>query len=113
MLRRGFCSIVLAATALLGAEPRVRVKGVEAIGVTVSDLDRALDFYTKVLAFEKVSEWERAGAEWEHLQGLFGVRMRTARLRVGEEHIELTEYLAPQGRPIPVDSRSNDGGFSI
>src|SRR5260370_35776069 len=33
--------------------------------------------------------------------------MRVVRMRLGDEFIELTEYLAPKGRPIPVDSRSN------
>jgi len=37
--------------------------------------------------------------------------MRVVRLRLGEEFIELTEYLAPKGRPFPVDSRSNDRWF--
>jgi catechol 2,3-dioxygenase-like lactoylglutathione lyase family enzyme len=37
--------------------------------------------------------------------------MRIVRLRLGDEQIELTEYLAPRGRPIPVDSRSNDRWF--
>jgi catechol 2,3-dioxygenase-like lactoylglutathione lyase family enzyme len=32
-------------------------------------------------------------------------------LRLGEEHLELTEFLAPRGRPIPGESRSNDGWF--
>ena len=32
-------------------------------------------------------------------------------MRLGDELVELTEYLAPQGRPIPVDSRSNDLWF--
>jgi hypothetical protein len=32
-------------------------------------------------------------------------------MRLGEESIELTEYLAPKGRPVPVDSRSNDHWF--
>jgi catechol 2,3-dioxygenase-like lactoylglutathione lyase family enzyme len=45
------------------------------------------------------------------LFGVFGMRARIARLQLGEEHIELIEYLAPQGRPIPVDSRSNDEWF--
>ena len=84
------------------------VSAVEAIGLTVSDLDRALDFYTKVLTFEKVSEVEVAGEEYEQLQGVFGLRMRVARLRLGEEFIELTDYLAPEGRTVPVDMRSND-----
>jgi catechol 2,3-dioxygenase-like lactoylglutathione lyase family enzyme len=33
------------------------------------------------------------------------------RLKLGDEVLELTEYLTPQGRPIPADSRSNDRWF--
>jgi catechol 2,3-dioxygenase-like lactoylglutathione lyase family enzyme len=33
------------------------------------------------------------------------------RLRLGDEFIELTEVMTPRGRPIPVDSRSNDRWF--
>src|SRR5712692_4819177 len=84
------------------------VEGVDAIGITVSDMDRAVDFYSKVLTFEKVSDTEVAGEDYEHLEGVFGLRMRVVRMRLGDEFIELTEYLAPKGRPIPVDSRSND-----
>jgi catechol 2,3-dioxygenase-like lactoylglutathione lyase family enzyme len=84
---------------------------VAAVGMTVSDIDHAVDFYSKVLSFEKVSDVEVWGSEYEHLQGVFGLRMRVARLRLGGEFIELTEYLAPKGRPIPVDSRSHDRWF--
>src|SRR6201981_1587441 len=85
------------------------VEGVDAIGITVSDMDRAVDFYSKVLTFEKVSDTEVAGEDYERLQGVFGLRMRVVRMRLGDEFIELTEYLAPKGRPAPVHSRSNDG----
>lgn len=81
------------------------------IGITVADMERALDFYTRVLDFQLESDIEVAGEDWERLQGVFGARMRICTLRLGEERIELTEYLAPTGRPIPVDSRSNDGWF--
>jgi catechol 2,3-dioxygenase-like lactoylglutathione lyase family enzyme len=87
------------------------VKSVDAIGMTVSDMDRTVEFFSKVLSFEKVSEVEVWGTEYERLQGLFGLRMRVARMKLGEEFVELTEYLAPKGRPIPVDSRSNDHWF--
>jgi len=87
------------------------VKSVESIGMTVSDMDRSLEFFSKVLTFEKVSDVEVAGAEYEQLQGLFGVRMRVARMKLGDEFLELTEYLAPKGRPIPLDSRGNDHWF--
>src|SRR5712664_4093602 len=87
------------------------VEGVDAIGITVSDMDRAVDFYSKVLTFEKASDTEVAGENYEHLEGVFGLRMRVVRMKLGDEFIELTEYLAPKGRPIPVDSRSNDRWF--
>ena len=87
------------------------VDGVDAIGITVSDMDRAVDFYSKVLTFEKVSDTEVAGENYEHLEGVFGLRIRVVRMRLGDEFIELTEYLAPKGRPIPSDSRSNDRWF--
>lgn len=90
------------------AAKRAAVTGVESVGMTVSDMDASVEFYTRVLTFEKVSDVEVAGEEYERLQGLFGVRMRVVRLRLGEETIELTEYLAPKGRPAPADLRAND-----
>ena len=87
------------------------VVAVDAPGFTVSDMERSLDFFTKVLAFEKVSDVEVTGDAYEHLQGVFGLRMRVVRLRLGGEFLELTEYLAPRGRPLPVDARSNDRWF--
>jgi len=95
----------------LAQQPPVLVDGVDAIGITVSDMDRAVDFYSRVLTFEKVSDIEVAGENYEHLEGVFGLRMRVVRMRLGEESIELTEYLVPKGRPIPIDSRSNDRWF--
>src|SRR6059058_2996801 len=95
----------------LGQQSPALVGGVDAIGITVSDMDRAVDFYSKVLTFEKVSDAEVAGENYEHLEGVFGLRMRVVRMRLGDEFIELTEYLVPKGRPIPVDSRSNDRWF--
>ena len=37
--------------------------------------------------------------------------MRVVRMKLGDEFIELTEYLAPRGRAFPIDSRSNDRWF--
>ena len=88
------------------------VRAVGPIEITVSDMERSLSFYEQVLGFKKMSDVEVHGSEYEHLQGVFGLRMRVVRLQLGQEMVVLTEYLAPQGgRPIPVDSRSNDGWF--
>src|SRR5262245_21617153 len=87
------------------------ITAVDAVGFTVSDMDRALAFYTGVLPFSKISEREVSGRQYELLAGLFGARSRVARLRLGTEELELTEFLSPRGRPIPNDVRANDRVF--
>jgi catechol 2,3-dioxygenase-like lactoylglutathione lyase family enzyme len=74
-------------------------------------MDRSIEFYTKVLAFKKVSDDEVLGPAYEELHGVFGARLRVVRLRLGDEYLQLTEYLTPKGRPVPPDSRSNDRWF--
>jgi catechol 2,3-dioxygenase-like lactoylglutathione lyase family enzyme len=105
----------LAALALapVPAQPQAApaVQAVGAIGMTVGDLERSVAFYTTVLGFERLGEVEVTGPAHERLQGVFGLRTRTARLRLGEEILELTEYLAPRGRPFPADTRSHDRWF--
>src|ERR1700748_1772395 len=94
-------------TAIFAQSTQVAVDGV---GVTVSDMDRAVAFYS-ALTFQKVSDGEVLGEEFEHLEGVFGARMRIVRMQLGDEHIDLIQYLTPAGRPIPNDSRSNDLWF--
>ncbi len=87
------------------------VRSVETVGFTVSDMDSALAFYTGVLPFQKISDTEVSGRPYELLTGVFGARSRVARLRLGAEEIELTEFLAPRGRPVASDIRANDRVF--
>jgi len=102
--------LALAGAVFAGEAPLVR--SVESVGYTVSDLDRAVSFFTEVLEFTRVpGDQEIAGEAWERLAGVFGLRARVARLRLGDEELELTEYLAPRGRPIPPDMRGNDRAF--
>ncbi len=89
----------------------IQVRDVPLIGMTVSDMGEAIQFYTEVLTFEKISDVEVMGREIELLQGVFGARLRVVQMQLGEEVIELIQYLTPRGRPIPIDSRSNDHWF--
>jgi catechol 2,3-dioxygenase-like lactoylglutathione lyase family enzyme len=88
-----------------------RVIAVYAPGITVSDMDQSMQFYSHVLKFKKISDVEVKGTEYEHLMGIFGLRTRVVRMRLGNEFFVLTEYLTPKGKPVPVDSRSNDRWF--
>jgi catechol 2,3-dioxygenase-like lactoylglutathione lyase family enzyme len=107
--------LALALGLLLALVPLAAAQGVihavGAIGMTVGDTERSVAFYSRVLGFEKVSDVEVRGEDWERLQGVFGLRMRVVRMRLGDEVIELTEYLTPRGRPVPADSRSHDRWF--
>ena len=94
------------------AAPRAPlVHAAESVGMTVADADRSIDFYSRVLLFQKISDVELQGSEYEHLEGVFGLHMRVVKMQLGDESIELTEYLAPRGKPVALDSRSNDRWF--
>jgi catechol 2,3-dioxygenase-like lactoylglutathione lyase family enzyme len=88
------------------------VQGVKMIGFTVADLDRETDFFTKVLQFEKVSDFRVVGSEYDRMQGVFNANMRIVHLKLGDQIVELTSYVSPPtGRPIPIPSYSNDLWF--
>src|SRR5947208_13772556 len=79
---------------------------VESVGMTVSDMDHSVAFYS-ALAFQKVSDVEVLGEQYEHLEGVFATRMRIVRMKLGNDVVDLTEYLAPRELPIPVHPRSH------
>lgn len=87
------------------------VRGVDAVGIPVADLDRAVGFYRDALGFREVSRADVSGDGYDRLFGVFGTRLATARLALGDEHVVLLQFLAPAGRPLPPDSRSNDRWF--
>lgn len=90
----------------------VAVQSVASIGFTVFDMDRSIAFYRDVLTFRLVSDVEVDGPDYDRLYGVFGVRARIVRMQLGEQQIELTQFLAPPDfRPIPVPSYSNDLWF--
>lgn len=107
---------VLALFTIAGAPPAAEAapgsaRVVGCIGLTVSDVEAATDFYTRVLEFRREVEAEVAGESWERLEGVFGMRARVVRIRLGRECLDLVEYLAPRGRPAPPDERPNDRSF--
>jgi catechol 2,3-dioxygenase-like lactoylglutathione lyase family enzyme len=69
-----------------------------------------LKFYKDLLGFEIAGESENYGIEQEHLNHVFGARLRITAVRPpAGPAIEFLEYLAPShGRPYPSDARTND-----
>lgn len=86
------------------------IESVDGMAMTVSDLARAERFFTEVLGFRLERRFERSGREWETLYALPGAHVSIARLRLGEERLDLMAFSAA-GRPIASDAAANDRGF--
>jgi catechol 2,3-dioxygenase-like lactoylglutathione lyase family enzyme len=88
-----------------------QVAKIGAIGITIRDMNISVKFYTEVLGFKKISDEEFSGDGFEKLEGVFGLNIRVVRLQLGDEQIELTDYLTSGGRSIPEDAKANDLSF--
>lgn len=108
-LRRRHVEFAVILSSLLVAPVRADV--VRAIAMTVSDADRARDFFTTVLDFEPASDRELAGTATEHLLGIKGARVRIVGMQLGDETIELMQFTDSAGRAMPPDSQANDRWF--
>ena len=102
-----------ASVSLLSQTPR-SIHPAQYVGpviMTVSDMDRAVDFYTRVLTFQQTADFERSGADYEQLYNLSNVHLRVVDLKLGDESIELLQFAAVNSTPIQADARSNDLSF--
>ena len=52
------------------------------VGMTVTDMEQSIKFYSEVLLFQKIKDIEVAGTDWEQLQGVFGLRMRLVQMQL-------------------------------
>jgi catechol 2,3-dioxygenase-like lactoylglutathione lyase family enzyme len=79
------------------------MKALHHVGITVADLERALDFYNGVLGLELRSE---PSPVFDHpalgpAVGVPGAALRQVNLALGDGTLELLEYTAP---PSPIDA---------
>jgi catechol 2,3-dioxygenase-like lactoylglutathione lyase family enzyme len=89
----------------------MQVQKIRAVGLTVSDADRSKDFYTQALGFQLVSDITIVSREYSQLEGVPDTPIRVVTLQLGDELIELMQYLNISANPIPADSQSNDLWF--
>jgi len=108
-MKKLICILIVTLQFLLSAQ--AQIKKVDAVGIVVSDMIRSVKFYSEVLKFKKVSDVELQGSDWERLYGVFGLHIRKVRMKLGDESIELIDYLTAGGRSIPEDFKSNDLSF--
>ena len=74
----------------------------EHTALSVADLDRSLAFYRDLLGFQLARLIEpREDGLLSAITGLPGARARIAHLTLGDQMLELFEYLEPRGHPAP------------
>lgn len=89
--------------------PAPAIQSVATISATVADMNRSVGFYSKVLSFNVTSD--RMMEIGVLPKGEQRSRMRVVSMRLGDESIELVQFEAANGRPVPRDSSSNDFWF--
>ena len=89
------------------------INTVDHINIVVSDLERSLSFYTKVLGFKEVRRAYLEGEWVESIVGLEGVRAHVAYViaPAGGPRLELLCYGSPTGDKLPGNSRPNTLGL--
>ena len=87
--------------------------GIDHTAIVVSDTERSLGFYRDLLGLRVAGESENYGVEQEHLNQVFGARLRITALRAAHgPGIEFLEYITPPGgRPLPDDANASDRVF--
>ena len=76
-----------------------QILGADHTGITVSNLERSLEFWRDVLGFELSHTAHQTGAMAKEITGVAGAEIKLAVLRTpGGHKIELLEYLAPPDR---------------
>jgi len=93
-------AMIVLSFVLLALSTKAGVRAVGVIGLTVNDLGSELSFFTNTLPFELVSISKAGGKEQDALLGLKNVKLLVAELKLGDEHITLTEHLDSKLRSL-------------
>jgi catechol 2,3-dioxygenase-like lactoylglutathione lyase family enzyme len=88
------------------------IEGIEHVGLSVSDLDRSIEFYCKNLNCEVIRIIEgNPDSLLGKVVGIPGCVARIAHLQSGQNMLELFEYIKPRGKRIPDGRNQADKGF--
>ncbi|MFW6435117.1 MAG: VOC family protein [Halovenus sp.] len=81
-------------------------------GITVTDLDRAVEFYRDVLNLEVLAEFSVGGEAFARGVDIEGASADFAHLDAGDARLELVSY-EPEGEPQPELSLNEPGATHV
>lgn len=88
-----------------------RIEAVKSVNIIVSDMNIAIPFYSNVLHFNVLADDTIKSEQYSKLTKINDAKIRIAKLKLGDEKINLIDFLNVDGKPYPNDSRSNDLWF--
>ena len=88
------------------------IKGINHIGISVSNLDRSIKFYKDLLGMEVAVRRVFEGEQYERLLALPGTRGTVALLKSRNAQIELFEFTHPAPKPGDPDRPVCDHGIT-
>jgi len=89
-----------------------RIIATDHTGITVSNLERSLEFWQNVLGFEFSHRAHQTGEMAAQITGVAGAEIKLAVMKAPGHKIELLEYLAPSDRKH-IDLRSVHVAFTV
>ena len=90
------------------------IHGIDHTAISVPSLEKALDFYGKLLGFEVLfnAGWPRGSGPLDTLVGLEDSESKVAMIRLGDTQIEVFEYASPEPRAQDAARPVNDHGIT-
>jgi catechol 2,3-dioxygenase-like lactoylglutathione lyase family enzyme len=90
---------------------KAQVISVDKVSIVVSNLDKSVKFYEQTLGFKQIGSDTLIGEGYEKLFNLFGMNAVVAHLQLGDEKLDLIDFLTAGGSSIPPNLHSNDMVF--
>jgi catechol 2,3-dioxygenase-like lactoylglutathione lyase family enzyme len=90
------------------------IRGFHHAALSTADLDRCVDFYTKVIGCEIVRSfgWPIGSRAADEVTGLADSSARAVMLKLGDSHLEIFEFTSPIPRAVHGDRPACDHGIS-
>ena len=93
---------------MLEEAPKTKLRAVNHIGIPVRDLDRSLEFYTKLTGQEPMFVEPMYGPGLANGANVPDAEVRFAMIQIDNTVLELLEYTQPKGEPF--NQNNNDVG---
>ena len=90
------------------------IRGIHHVALSTSDIERLTKFYEDAFGFEVVwhGGWPQGSEMIDTIVGVPGSSSKQVMMKAGNAHIEIFQYLTPEGKPIDPKRPANDHGYT-